>query len=265
MIALAMLGCSSPASRFDDHAVSSGLRRNPQHDLVVYQKGRLVDGEPLHIYLDGDGTPITRTGHATQDPTSRTRLILDLIRRDSGPALLVGRPCYYGTAQNCDPSDWTTGRYSRAIVERMVDVINDVLRPYRRSPVILIGYSGGGTIAMLAAPALARVDALITIAANLDIDAWIEHHRYHPLKDSLNPARQPPLPPNIQQLHLVGEQDKVVPANIMRHVVAKQSPARLWIVPGFDHRCCWAEMWHEIIQAIDAARLLRLPRASEHR
>ena len=56
---------------------------------------------------------------------------------------------------------------------------------------VWLGYSGGGTLAMLLAPRFDQTTDVVTVAANLDIDAWTDRHGYSRLSGSLNPARQP--------------------------------------------------------------------------
>ena len=71
--------------------------------------------------------------------------------------------------------------------------------------VVLIGYSGGGVLAVLIAPQVPG-SAVVTIAANLDVEAWARWHQYTPLSGSLNPATQPPLDA-LHEWHLVGDRD----------------------------------------------------------
>jgi len=255
---LAMLGCLSPASRFNRQAVKQGFDRRVEGPLIVYQNGRLVDGQPIHVYLDGDGTPSLGRGRIAIDPTSRDRLILDLMDADPGSSVLVGRPCYYGANDDCDPSLWTTARYSPEVVDHLAQAINAIVRGYPASTIIVIGYSGGGTLAMLTAPAVARLDAVVTVAANLDTEAWLDHHGYGPLPGSLNPARQPPLPRRIKQFHFFGEEDDNVPPILARGVISRQENAAIEIVPGFGHKCCWPDIWASSIARIE--RLVVTPR-----
>ena len=84
------------------------------------------------------------------------------------------------------------------------------VHPYRN--VVLIGYSGGGTIAWLMAARIPETTRVVTIAANLDIDEWTRIHDYSRLAGSLNPALAPALTPAIEQLHFVGGRDTNVTA-----------------------------------------------------
>lgn len=237
-------GCGSPAARFDSAAQERGIVRTDTA-LPVFRKGSFVDGEPIHVYLDGDGTPVSGSGRIALDPTSRQRLILDLMAVDPAASVLIGRPCYHGTQRDCDSALWTTARYSDAIVEPVTAAVGEIIRDYPRSPLVLIGYSGGGTLAMLAAPRLQRLDALVTIAGNLDTAAWTRHHGYAPLTQSRNPAAEPPLSPAIRQLHLFGAEDANVPMAVARATLERQPRAMVTVevVAGYDHQCCWPEIW----------------------
>ena len=73
----------------------------------------------LHVYLDGDGTPMLGS-YPAADPTPRDPLVLDLMALDSTPSIYVGRPCYHGlSGAPCSPSLWTSGRYSEPVVASM--------------------------------------------------------------------------------------------------------------------------------------------------
>jgi pimeloyl-ACP methyl ester carboxylesterase len=118
--------------------------------------------------------------------------------------------------------------------------------------VVLIGYSGGGTVAWLMSTHVTSVTAVVTIAANLDVRAWTELHGYSPLVGSLDPAGSDRLPSRIRQWHLVGGNDRNVPPAIVAAVVARQPRAQFVEVPGFDHVCCWIERWPELLTQMGA-------------
>ncbi|MGE0119208.1 MAG: alpha/beta hydrolase [Dongiaceae bacterium] len=249
--ALALLiGCATPAERFADKAGAMGLERRImegsgfRHVLFWRNPGR--PSPVLHVYIDGDGTPDIG-GYPAADPTPRNPLMLRLLALDPGPAVLVGRPCYYGLAGDdaCRPQLWTDERYSGAVVASMAAVAREILSqgPYRR--VAWFGHSGGGALAMLLAGRVAESAAVVTVAANLDIDAWTDARGARRLAGSLNPARQPPLPAAVLQHHYAGGRDEIVPPEITRRGLAPG--AGLTIVPDYDHRCCWEEIWTAVL------------------
>jgi pimeloyl-ACP methyl ester carboxylesterase len=214
---------------------------------VFRNRSVAATGQPLHIYLEGDGLPFLTTNRISSDPTPRNPLALRLLLRDPAPALYLGRPCYHGQAQapGCNPRLWTQARYSEPVVASMAAGLQRVTGANR--PLMLIGYSGGGTLAMLLAPRLGNVVGVVTIAANLDVQRWAAEHSFTPLTDSLDPARAPPLAADITQLHLAGARDREVPPRLVAPVVARQPHADLIVFPDFDHRCCWEQHWPALL------------------
>lgn len=243
-------GCTGPATRFLAAAQDAGLAQEaltgtPLPHTVFWLRRGTPDSPRVHLYLDGDGSPWLGTGRIATDPSARDPLILDLLRRDDETALLLGRPCYYQPTPvaRCEPWLWTMGRYSEAVVASLEAAAKTLLARYPRAEVTLIGFSGGGTLAVLLAPRLPRVNAVVTLAANLDIDAWTAAHDYTPLAGSLNPATLPPLPASIRQRHLFGARDRDVPRALAARFLERQVAAEVVEVPGFDHRCCWVQAW----------------------
>ncbi len=228
---------------------SSGERKmkEKQENKEFGENGEIRD---LHVYLEGDGRPWLTRHEVAADPTGRDLLALRLMARDPVESIYVGRPCYHGFAADpgCRPWLWTHGRYSSEVIRTLVAAIRGILPPRSQSRITLIGYSGGGVLAILMAPNLEGVVQVITIAANLDTDAWTEYHGYSPLSGSLNPARLAPLDGGIRQLHLIGDQDARVPLASVTTYLARNPKATLRILPGFDHHCCWAEQWPDILR-----------------
>jgi dienelactone hydrolase len=110
-------------------------------------------------------------------------------------------------------------------------------------PIRLIGFSGGGSLAVLVAPKLNNVAAIVTINANLDTQAWTEQHQYTPLYGSLNPIDVWPAVNSIPQWHLFGQSDQNVDAKSWRPILSKASHSKVLIYPGYNHRCCWSNIW----------------------
>jgi pimeloyl-ACP methyl ester carboxylesterase len=133
----------------------------------------------------------------------------------------------------------------------MTAALKVALEARKEREVTLIGYSGGGVLAMLIAPRVERVTRVVTVAANLDIDAWARHHGYSRLGGSLNPATASPLPPTTRQVHLAGGRDARVPPHLSRPVAERQPSARFLVIPDFDHRCCWEREWPAVLAALD--------------
>jgi hypothetical protein len=256
LIMLAANACSSPAIRFDTEAAHLGYTRTVVRGTeflhVAYLKGEQQAKETVHVYLEGDGLPWINHSFVARDPTPQDALMLRLMKRDSAPSILLGRPCYHGLSDTppCSPILWTQARYSEPVVASMAAALDRLLGAAHKRGVALLGYSGGGVLAMLLAERLPSIRAVITIAANLDIAAWTRYHGYMGLTGSLNPAERPPLRPTIVQLHLAGVRDANVPPDLSYSVIARQHRARFYRLENYDHRCCWEAIWPLILSRI---------------
>ena len=178
-----------------------------------------------------------------------------MMTQDPTPAVYLQRPCYHSqyNVPPCEPYLWTHGRYSETVVSSLEAAIEALVAERRPSSLTLIGYSGGGVLAYLLAARVESVQALVTIAANLDTEAWADHHGYEPLLGSLSPATEPVLPTHIHQSHWVGGRDLNVPPALIESVLRNQPNARLNVVPELDHACCWGERWPEMLRQVVAA------------
>lgn len=255
--ALFLYACASPSQRYAQEAQALGfasevLAGDPFRHVVHYA-GVDSGADVLHVYIEHDGTPWIDETVVSDDPTPRTPFALELMARDSGPRLFLGRPCYFETHDDtgCSTLMWTHRRYAPEVVRSMAAALRAFVarHPFRR--IVLIGYSGGGTLAWLLASRVPQASAVMTIAANLDTAAWTKLHAYDPLVGSLDPATQPPLPVSIVHVAYVGGRDANVPPAIVRAFAAMHPRTKVVEIADFDHRCCWIERWPELLR--DAA------------
>jgi pimeloyl-ACP methyl ester carboxylesterase len=263
-IALLTTACADLPVRSEQIASDAGflkqhLQGNP-YEHIAFVGPEMRPDKPLHVYLSGDGTPWIGRTRIAYDPTPRNPIALRLMALDRSPRIFLGRPCYQGLSGSpgCNPFLWTGGRYSEAVVVSMTAALRRFIDENGYRDVVLIGYSGGGVLAWLIAERLEQVRLLVTIAANLDIDAWTTLHGYTPLMGSLNPAsRGAALPERVAQLHLVGSRDTNVPPSLVRSAMGGAGRlAAVRTVPS-DHRCCWESHWPDILDAIEDVRARR--------
>ena len=248
--ALLLQSCASPGERVDKIARAQQLEKKlvdtNDFQITAYIAGNIGFADKVHVYIEGDGSPwINRTLPAA-DPTPRNPLMLRLMNYDTGPRIYIGRPCYLRTNDDnrCTKDMWTDARYSELVVKNMIQAINSLTAPEQR--LTLLGHSGGGTLAAIIASRIKKVDTIITIAANLDTDAWTNRHHYRPLINSINPINLPPLPASIKQIHIAGSKDKIISQADIRRFVEKQPNARFLLYKKLDHSCCWENIWPEI-------------------
>ena len=209
---------------------------------------------PLFVFLEGDGRPWGRGGtRPAADPGPRRTLALELAELVGPGAVLLGRPCYHDHARDpgCAPELWTAGRYSERVVSSMVAALRRTIGDGPSGPVVLVGYSGGGALALLIADRMPEVAAVVTLGANLDLEAWTRYHHYLPLADSLDPLVTRGLPPGCE-IHIAAGNDTVVPLALSQSAADRRPGALLWIEPGADHDCCWQARWADIFARVNA-------------
>ncbi|MEN8207337.1 MAG: alpha/beta hydrolase [Pseudomonadota bacterium] len=250
-----LAACATPAERITSEATSYGFTSQViegsefKHRIYRNNHQGRTHGSTLHVYLEGDGAPWINHERVARDPTPRTPLMLRLMASDTAPSLYLGRPCYHGYSRTapCSPGLWTDARYSEIVIASMTQVLDKLIEGGETESLVFFGHSGGGALAMLLAERFPGTRAVVTIAGNLDIDAWAGMHRYTKLHRSLNPANRKALNPRIHQLHLVGEDDTNITPQLIQEVESRQENSELVIVTGFDHTCCWQELWPEVL------------------
>lgn len=230
-----------------DHSV---VRGDGFSHRVLHKAGV---GAVAHIYIEGDGRPWLNPRRIAANPTPQKPLMLELMALDPAPAAFLARPCYFNLDDpECTSQWWTHKRYSLEVVESLNAALDVLAQDYEH--IVLIGHSGGGTLAMLLAPRRSDVVAIVTLAGNLDTSRWVEYHNYSPLIGSLNPAAQAPLPETISQWHYLGDEDAKITPGMLLPMISAQPNTRLQVLDDMDHTCCWASVWPGILEQLQLAK-----------
>ena len=183
---------------------------------------------PVHVYIEGDGRAFNARGRPTRNPTPRGRVVRNMAATDMAPNVLyVARPCQFIMDEKCTTTDWTTGRFSRTMVDSVANAIKSIVGA---RPIILVGYSGGAMISGLVIqnhPEI-NVKKWITIAGVLNHDDWTRHFNDAPLNQSLNMNTLPRVPAT----HYIAERDKIVPRALSEQWLAGQ---KIIVVLGATH------------------------------
>lgn len=250
LLALFLASCASNAIRIDELAATLGMSRSVVaaggfRSLVYMRNVAGPQGRPLTIFIEGDGVPWVGGREPSLDPTTGDPIALKLLAQTPPPAAYVTRPCYNDmTGPRCTPERWTMERYSDEIVSSMTEVVRQAAEQATARSVVLVGYSGGGVLAVLIAERLDNVAAVVTVGANLDVESWSEHHGYLPLTGSLNPAASTAVH-RWPETHLYGTHDENVPP-ATADVYFKRFPNAKRRIEANDHVCCWVEQWPEL-------------------
>lgn len=200
-----------------------------------------IRGNKLHIYIEGDGSPWIYETRVTVDPTPTNPVLLRLMLGAAHPAVYLGRPCYFGAASDtgCEPALWTYDRYGRQVVDSMCEATNKLVRRYAAESVELIGYSGGGAIAVGMTDCTERLGSLVTIAGNLDPDAWTRYHDYSPLGDTSPLAKANNTSYSALEAHWQCRNDANIPPSITDAYFARRPDAIRHIVDDCAHAKGW--------------------------
>jgi pimeloyl-ACP methyl ester carboxylesterase len=206
--------------------------------------------QPVRFYLEGDGKAWVTRRRVSLDPTPHDPVALRLAATDTAANVVyLARPCQFVSEpdfRTCNPHDWTDQRYAPRIVAAMNEAVEYFKTATAAEQVELAGFSGGGALAVLIAARRDDVVAIRTVAANLDIEAFVSIHRISPLTGSLNPSDFAHAVADIPQLHLVGEHDSVVPLAIAERF-QQHLPHRRCVsirtIQAATHQSGWAENW----------------------
>lgn len=232
------------------------------------QASERLSGSNLLVFIGGDGLPWVDGGmRIASDPTAGDKTIWSLMAPLSSQSevAFLARPCYYLSLlpPECTPALWTSARYGQAVVDQLYDALVTMQQQYQPDSISLIGFSGGGTLAVLLAaenqrrqdtPGHAlRVKSVVSIAANLPVVAWTTQQRYLPLTQSLDASEFLPL--SIPHLILLGEADRVVPlqtysAELMAKLEADPKTT-VEVIPDQGHACCWQTAAPRLIQFLE--------------
>ena len=266
LAALVVGGCALTPAR-QDAAREAGFEaiRLPAPPCDWYALVRQARHPSCHatIVIEGDGRAWARRTRLSRDPTPRHPVGLDIaLSLPHAAVAYLARPGQYPVEQNlCDARYWAGARFAPEVVAGALTAVNalairltDVGCAPSQRRVTLVGYSGGGTLAALAAGRAREVTGLITIAANLDHERWTEHHRVSPLDASMTLWPVSPRLMSLPQVHLLGARDRIVPPSMPDRVrtVLERAGHPQAVVPEAAHEGPWTPQWR--VHACRAAR-----------
>ena len=246
---LASLLTASPVAARHVHPLGDGWVRFEVaavgRPLAAAMPSELGTASPLVVVIEGDGAGHDRRGGAAADPTPTRPVGLEIARAWPGGAAWLARPCQFVTDPACRPADWTTSRFDARALAQMNAGLDALKARAGADRLILVGWSGGGVIAALAARARSDVAGLVTLAAPLDVGAWTASRGLTPLS-GLDPARiEAPL--NLPQVHALGALDPVVRPQTARETARRWAGPRGQVVTWPErHDCCWTRRTHDL-------------------
>jgi len=215
--------------------------------------------QQIHVYIEGDGHSWIRKTRLSSNPTPRQPLALTLALEDPHPHVVyLARPCQYTPLEqdkNCSPKYWSSHRYSPEVIQSTNDVLNKIKSKTHSAKFVLIGFSGGASIAALVASQRTDIAALITVAGDLNHEALNAYHGTTPLPASLNPTAVTHLLKKLPQQHWSGGKDKIVPSWVSQAFADKiNSPlqVKLFVLKDASHHKGWKEKWADIAKTFSS-------------
>lgn len=235
------------------HQWASRIIKGSYFDLVSFTPNVIQPHNALTVYLEGDGLAWRNTFTPSNNPTPLEPVGLQLAwKHPTNHVAYIARPCQYVSkehAKHCQPSVWTHGRYAQNTVDATNAAIDRLKILYQATSIQLIGYSGGATIALLAAANRNDVSDIITISGNTNPVGWVHYHAVSSLSSSLNPLDFQMALQHIPQVHLMGAQDKITPPHLtaqFANELNQPTIIKLHTLASFNHRCCWVKAWPQL-------------------
>lgn len=210
----------------------------------------------LTIYIGGDGLAWINRSTSSSDPTPMNPLALKLALADNidTNVAYLARPCQYVRNALCKRRYWTSARFAPQVIVSMDAAVSSLKKQFHAKSIQFVGYSGGGAVAALVAARRHDVSRLITVAGNLDHQAWTRLHHVSPLSDSLNAADFWQKLVDIPQIHFVGGSDHNMPlivAESYRHRFPVGHKPKIKVINSADHHCCWVNQWPALLKIIN--------------
>ncbi len=251
----------------------------PSNPHPLWSYGRFDPPTPsdtVYVYMEGDGIlQVNRYGQSylsnNPTPSPQLPLLLAGLHAAYDPhdvITYIARPCQFTHPEQdrCQPLNWLSGRYGPQVVKSYSSALDALRAKLKRNIKFhLIGYSGGGTIAMLLANERSDVVRVTTLGGNLDHEAFFAFHRdrketYPP--PPFNLLTHPEKISHIRQYHVVGKSDVIVPGVIAQAFMRKfrsQVPAgdaKIEFVEGQDHYNVegWKKIWHRLLPQLKALK-----------
>ncbi len=209
------------------------------------------------VFIEGDGTPWVLGRWPAQRPIVKKPVAYPLWQNTQATALYLKRPCYFDNTSlkpsdfssvktlpnHCTANWWTTDIYSQGVIRALKAELENALQQHAISHYILIGHSGGGTLATLLADNMLHKPLLIiTLAGNLKP---IQFNHIHQLPKST--LTLPLL--NIPQWHYFAHQDDVISYSA-QNICHIQTHVHCYNLTDTRHSDGWLMHWPAIKKKI---------------
>jgi pimeloyl-ACP methyl ester carboxylesterase len=260
-----LAGCNSvyqlprPTTEVISQAEQRGmsLQQYPTQTFVIsaYERLPAKAVSTVHVYIEGDGNSWKSKYRLSKNPTPKHPLALALALRDPySHVIYLARPCQYTPHEldtTCVAKYWSSHRYAPEVLTAMNETLDQIKAKTHAQHFVLVGFSGGASIATLLSAQRNDIVNLITVAGDLNHQALNQYHHTSPLTGSLNPTTYAVQLKDLPQHHWAGSEDPIVPPWVAEQfAVAVNSPNQVHVhtLPGATHHRGWTERWDEILK-----------------
>ncbi len=222
--------------------------------IAGFFKSAPTSNKVASVYIEGDGFAWIDRYTISRNPTPRNPVALKLAVRDPSPIVFyLARPCQYVDLKQerfCNNKYWTNYRFSSDVIQSYNEVLNDIRDRFGVSGFNLVGFSGGGAVAVLVASRRSDIVSIRTVAGNLDHVTLNRRKGVSPLTGSLNAADVAAKVSDIPQIHFVGGRDNIIGqyiAEIFKARAGRTDCIAIRRVPGASHTGGWPDKWRYLL------------------
>ncbi len=213
-------------------------------------------GGKVNLYIAGDGSEYVSPAEWSTNPTPKNPVALHLASKDSADNVIyIARPCQYtkmlDEKQECSRSSWQEDRFSQKIIDSYKIALDDIARRYDITGFNLIGYAGGGAIALLLASQRDDIISVRTVAGTLDHKVQTNLLNKPELSGSLNPVDIASKIARIPQYHFIGGQDKFAPPAVLNsytQALPQSNCVQSMLVQEAGYDAGWVDKWPELLK-----------------
>ncbi len=254
---LVFSGCATKRAHQSNAQMIKMLKKKSWHcnissttkfDLNYCIPNDLTSSKVFNIFIEGDGFSWVTKSEPSLNPTPKNHVALDIALNQSiKNKIYISRPCqnvFDKNFRNCDVNYWTNKRLSNDVIFSLNEFLDFAKKKYHIQKFHLIGYSGGGVTSLLLAANRNDVKLVVTIASNIDTDAWTTYHKISTL-DVINPANLSEKLSKIKQIHYVGQNDQNIPLSIFQsylHKFQETYNIKVISIENNTHSCCWDKL-----------------------
>jgi len=155
-----------------------------------------------------------------------------------------------GRNSQCTQQYWTSHRFASEVIESISLVIDQAKKMASATAIELVGFSGGGAVAVLIASRRSDVAGIRTVAGNLDHVILNQRKKVSPLTGSLNAADVAAQVSAIPQIHYVGAEDDTIGAYVAESY-SRRADSRNCItikrISNVSHTGGWDDIWPNLV------------------